>query len=302
MVVVSGGRALTAPTLRLTGGTGFTGTVSFPGAAGPNQAPSRLYRLDVYNRSGDLVRSGVYEAATPKRTALTGSYQLHLEPGRYQLRFTPVDGTATYCLGCAGGLDTRTGQLRDVGAITLAGRVKSLSTGGVRIDGSATVGQRLTAVTKGWPAGARLSYQWLHNGHKIKGATSASRVLSAGDLNARISVRVQARLDRVRSVQVSASLAARVGRGELGAGRVAVSGTPMVGKRLAAASTGWQRSVKLSYRWLRDGAPIRRATAKTYRLQRADVGHRISVKVTGSKAGYRSAAVTSPATAALSRI
>ena len=252
-----------------------------------------MYRLDVYNRSGDLVRSGVWEAATPKRTALTGSYQLHLDPGRYQLRFTPVDGTASYCLGCASGLDTRTGQLRDLGAITLAGRVKALSTGGVRIDGGATVGQRLTAVTKGWPSGARLSYQWLRNGHKIKGATSAGRVLSAADLNARISVRVQARLVRVRSVQVSATLGGRVARGELSAGRVSVSGAPLVGKRLTASSAGWQKSVKLSYRWLRDGAPIRRATAKTYRLQRADAGHGITVKVTGSKAGYRSAAVVS---------
>lgn len=292
-VVVSGGRAVTGPTLRLTGGTGFTGSVSFPGAAGPDRAPSRLYQLDVYNRAGDVVRSGVYEAATPKRTALTGRYELHLAPGRYQLRFTPVDGTASYCLGCAGGLDTRLGQLRDLGTITLAGRVRALSTGGVRIDGSATVGQRLTAVTKGWPTGARLSYQWLRNGHKIKGATSASRVLSAGDRNARISVRVQARLDRVRSVQVTATLGTRVAPGELSAGRVLVSGTPAVGDRLVAASAGWPPAAKLSYRWLRDGAPIRGATAKTYRLQRADRGHRISVEVSASKAGYRSVRVRS---------
>jgi hypothetical protein len=297
VVVVSGGHALTTPTLRLTGGTGFTGTVRFPGAADPNQAPSRLYQLQVYNRSGALVRSGVYEASTVKGTALVGSYQLHVDPGRYQLRFTPLDGTASYCLGCAGGLATKTGRLLNLGAITLAGPVKALATGGVQVSGTAQVGQTVTAITTGWPSGAKLSYQWLRNGHKISRSTRATRVLTAADLHARISVQVRASLGRAKSVQVTAKLADKVVRGQLGSGGVGIVGTAAAGQKLTATTSGWASGVRLSYRWLRDGAPIRRATGKIYRLSGADRGHQITVRVTAGKAGYRDASAVAAALA-----
>ena len=295
-VVVAGGRAITAPTLRLTGGTGFSGTVSFPAAVGPDQPPSRLYQLDVYTRAGVLVRSGVYEASTIRGTALRGSYQLHLKPGRYQLRFTPVGGSASYCLGCAGGLSTTTGRLRSLGTITLSGPVKALSTGGVRIDGTPAVGQTLAVVTTGWPVGARLQYQWYRNGHRIRGAQQATRVLTAGDLHRRISVRVRASLDRARSVQVVAGLSSRIRAGQLVGGTATVTGSPMVGQRLVAGSTGWRPSgVRLHYRWLRDGHSIRRATGRSYQVRASDRGHRLSVRVTAHKAGYRSSTMISAA-------
>jgi len=294
VVVVAGGRALSRPTLRLTGGTGFTGTVRFPGAAGSDQAPSRLYQLDVYSRSGSLVRSGVYEAATVKGTALIGSYRLDLDPGRYQLRFTPVDGTASYCLGCAGGVRTRTGRLLGLGTITLAGPVRALSTGGVRIDGTAVVGQTLSVVATGWPLGSQLQYQWYRNGHRIRGANQSTRVLTAGDLHRRISVRVRGSLGGARSVQVTARLSPRVSRGQIVAGTETITGTAAVGQVLTVTNAGWQPSgAHLHYRWLRDGRSIRRATHSSYRLSAADVNHQISVRVTGTARGYHSATVVS---------
>lgn len=294
VVVVAGGRALSRPTLRLTGGTGFTGMVSFPGAAGSDPAPSRLYQLDVYNRSGSLVRSGVYEAATVKGTALVGRYRLDLDPGRYQLRFTPVDGTASYCLGCAGGVRTKTGRLLNLGTITLSGPVRALSTGGVRIDGSAVVGQTLSVVATGWPLGAELQYQWYRDGHRIRGATQATRVLTASDLHRRISVRVRGSLGGARSVQVTARLGSRVSRGQIVAGTAEIAGTAAVGQVLTVTNAGWQPSgVHLHYRWLRDGHSIRRATHAGYRLSVADLNHQISVRVTGTARGYHSAAVIS---------
>ncbi len=47
-------------------------------------------------------------------------------------------------------------------------------------------------------------------------------------------------------------------------------------------------------RWLRDGKAIRGATKARYRLQPADVGHRISVRVSVRHRGYVSRIVTSP--------
>lgn len=295
-VVVSGGRSVTAPTLQLTGGTGFSGTVRFPDAVSPDQAPSRLYQLEVADASGAVIRTGVYEAATVQGTSLVGSYQLHLDPGRYQLRFTALDGTADACLGCTGGLATRTGQLLAVGEVSLGAPVKVLRAGSVRLEGTAAVGQRITAVLSGWPAGARLTHQWQRNGRTIKGVTSASVKLGTSDLKAKISVRVTASLGQLTPVHASATLAGRVGPGQLSGGSVRLSGKPAAGRRLTAVSTGWQPSgVRLTYRWLRDGKAIRHATGKSYRLQKADRGHGVSVRVTGFKSGYRSATLTSAA-------
>ncbi|MDR2703680.1 MAG: hypothetical protein LBB58_05005, partial [Cellulomonadaceae bacterium] len=42
---------------------------------------------------------------------------------------------------------------------------------------------------------------------------------------------------------------------------------------------------KLTYQWLRDGKAISGATKKTYALQKADAGKKVSVKITATKAG-----------------
>jgi hypothetical protein len=77
-----------------------------------------------------------------------------------------------------------------------------------------------------------------------------------------------------------------------------VSGKAQVGHKLTAAAGEWSPApVALSYRWLRDGNPISGAIASSYSLTGADYKHHISVRVTGSKAGYNSASATSARTA-----
>lgn len=65
-----------------------------------------------------------------------------------------------------------------------------------------------------------------------------------------------------------------------------LSGTPEVGRTLTysvgAATDGDGDPVRLSWRWLRDGAPIAGATGATYVVQRADRGRSISVELTAS--------------------
>ncbi len=53
------------------------------------------------------------------------------------------------------------------------------------------------------------------------------------------------------------------------------------------------KKVRFSYQWLRNGKPIKGATKASYKLQRADAGKKISVRVTGSKPGYKNKSVTS---------
>ncbi|MBK7821914.1 MAG: hypothetical protein IPJ61_12775 [Tessaracoccus sp.] len=55
-------------------------------------------------------------------------------------------------------------------------------------------------------------------------------------------------------------------------------------------------TVKLSYRWLRNGKAVKGAAKSTYKLKKADKGKKITVKVTGKKSGYTTVAKTSKAT------
>jgi hypothetical protein len=55
--------------------------------------------------------------------------------------------------------------------------------------------------------------------------------------------------------------------------------------------------VTLRYQWLRNGVAVSGATYSTYVVNKADRGRRLSVRVTGSKAGYTTVSRTSAQTA-----
>jgi hypothetical protein len=71
----------------------------------------------------------------------------------------------------------------------------------------------------------------------------------------------------------------------------AITGAAAVGSTLTANPGDWDSGMSFSYQWLRDGQPI--ATGATYTTVTADVGHAITVAVTGAKLGYDTATRTS---------
>lgn len=76
-----------------------------------------------------------------------------------------------------------------------------------------------------------------------------------------------------------------------------VSGTPTVGSTLTATAGTWSPSgVTLSYQWLRDGFIISGATSRSYMLTPSDVGHTMTISVTGSKSGLASRTASSEPT------
>src|SRR5690606_11795721 len=88
-----------------------------------------------------------------------------------------------------------------------------------------------------------------------------------------------------------------VDAGSIAASKPRVSGTAKVGRTLTAKAGVWKPSaVKLSYRWYRNGKAITGATKAMYKLTRKDRRKRITVKVTGTKLGYRAVAATSAKT------
>lgn len=78
-----------------------------------------------------------------------------------------------------------------------------------------------------------------------------------------------------------------------------ISGAAKVGQVLQASAGAWTPAgVSLTYRWYR-GATALAATGASYAVQSADLGSRLSVRVTGSAVGYTSAALDSAPTAAV---
>lgn len=77
-----------------------------------------------------------------------------------------------------------------------------------------------------------------------------------------------------------------------------VRGSAVVGGALTAEAGAWSPAgVTLAFQWLRDGSIIRGATGSTYRVSTADVGGRVSVAITGSKAGLQTRTARSQPTA-----
>lgn len=76
--------------------------------------------------------------------------------------------------------------------------------------------------------------------------------------------------------------------------RPSVSGKARVGTRLRAKVGTWSpKPTSYSYRWLRNGKTITRATSSTYRLAKADRGKRVSVRVTAKRSAHTSKSSTS---------
>ncbi|MBS44226.1 MAG: hypothetical protein CMH83_13890 [Nocardioides sp.] len=75
-----------------------------------------------------------------------------------------------------------------------------------------------------------------------------------------------------------------------------VAGATVYGERLRVGPGRWDADeVDVAYRWLRDGEPVRGATERTYVLDLADLGARMSVQVTATTPdGDRGRVVTEP--------
>lgn len=163
---------------------------------------------------------------------------------------------------------------------------------------SPRVGSILSATTGHWNIPDAIpSYQWLRNGVAITGARSRTYAVVAADLGRRVSVRVtMTALPFVLSE--IAFTPYTVDYGYIRPPRaVAIAGRPRVGRVLYARPGTWSPTgVTFHYRWLRDGRPIPRATKYRYLLRSIDRGHRISVVITGTRAGYYEASRRSPST------
>jgi len=171
----------------------------------------------------------------------------------------------------------------------------TLAVGKVRLSGTAKVASRLTAVSSGWPSGAKLSYRWLVDGKVVAGATGTSFVVRAADRGHRVQAQVRgAATGYVTTAWVSSAQSSKVAAGTFVAPKPIVSGTAKAGKTLKVKVGSWSpTATTVQVRWSVGGKVVKGATGTSYKVRSADKGKKITVAVTGKRAGFTTKTVTS---------
>jgi hypothetical protein len=166
----------------------------------------------------------------------------------------------------------------------------------VAVTGIPKVGRSLSAVVTGsWTQGTSVAYVWKADGRTFGGNT-ATVLLSARELGARITVTETGTLAGYRPATVVSVPTARVAAGTLKAAKPTVHGKAKVGQTLTVRAGRWTPGTRLTYRWFADGKQIKGATAARLRLTRKLDHRRITVQVTGRLSGYATVTKASRAT------
>ncbi|SEB70626.1 C39 family peptidase [Arthrobacter woluwensis] len=162
--------------------------------------------------------------------------------------------------------------------------LRTLTTAAPKLTGTVKVGSVLTAQPGAWVAGTSFTYQWLRNGAPIAGAVAAGYKLGPSDAARTIAVRVTGTKAGYAPAS-RASGAVTVPR-VLAAAVPTYTGKALLGTVLAAKNGAWTAGTTFRYQWYRNGAAIAGGTRSTYTLASADLGARLTLRVSGSKAGY----------------
>jgi surface antigen len=164
-----------------------------------------------------------------------------------------------------------------------------------RIEGLAKVGSTLTATPATFsPAVSATTVQWFADGVPVPGANDWQLELGAAEANKRITVSVTGTRTGYAPVAAESEPTAPVGPKELVVTEEpTLTGSPQVdGTLQVAPGRVDEKDARVTTSWLRDGTPIKGASALTYRPTPSDVGARIGARVTFSKPGYRTVAKT----------
>jgi hypothetical protein len=291
----------TANKVNVVRGSATTHDLSYPAAAQTLTAPTPTVK--------GTAKVGSTLTATPGTWGPTGvalKYQWKANGAAitgatattFKLTAAQVGKTVTISVtGAKAGYTTATKTSAATGTVMALNPVLTAPT--PKITGTAKVGYTLTAVPGTWgPAAVTLKYQWRANAVAIAGATASTYKPSAAEVGKTISVTVTGSKAGYNTAAKTSALTARVAVGTLTAPVPGIAGTAKVGYTLAAVPGAWGPApVTLKYQWKANGIAITGATASTYKPAAAVIGKTISGTVTGSKAGYTTAAKASALTA-----
>ncbi len=239
----------------------------------------------------------------------TGLYLIEgLPNGAYKLKFDTSTASVpltTSWLGSSFTTPVATYALATTQTITAAGvslvnknlrlPLGTLTTALPTISGTASVGSTLTGDPGEWgPEGVALSYEWLR-GTTVVGSGVSYEVQDA-DVGQSLTFKVTGVMEYYTPAsRTSAAVIGGYAWEETPAPEVL--GTAKFGQTLTANEGSWLPTpTSFTYQWMRGVDPISGATGKTYVLQPADIGHPVTVKVTGVKTNYVSSPQTSEPT------
>ena len=165
-------------------------------------------------------------------------------------------------------------------------------------DTTPAVAQSLTATAGTWtPSDGTYAYQWLLDGTPVAGATTAAYTVGAGDLGKVLSVRVTAsKAGFVTDSATSAATSAVAPQPQVTNTALPTlsDATPEVGQVLTAGDGTWTPSgVTLAYQWRSDGTDIGGAVSKTFQVPAGQLGKKLSVRVTATRAEHLPGSATS---------
>ncbi len=235
-------------------------------------------------------------------------------------------------IDCAdqGAICTGDGRGLSVGqAILVLGPPNSAASGAPTINGTAQVGEILTASTSDIAdadglANATFTYQWLADDADISGATGSSYTLVAADVGKAIKVTVSFTDDAGNEESVTSAATAAVAltagstnslersdqedvqENSAATGAPTINGTAQVGEILTASTSSIAdadgvANATFTYQWLAGDADISGATGSSYTLVAADAGKTIKVQVSFTDDDGNEESVTSAATAAVTQ-
>jgi hypothetical protein len=294
----TGGYAVTANTVQLTtsaptsstavslanSSAGLQVTAAVTGPAGSTASPTGTVTFK--DGATSLGTGTLHASGAGKATTAVSVFSLTAGPHTF---------TATYGGSASMGGSTGTDQFTEPVTVTW------VHPGTPAISGTAAVGSKLTAAPGTWsPSGVHLAFQWLASGTPITGATGTTLVLGTAQSGKTISVQVTGYLAGDVTSQATSKATAAVGKA-LTSATPKITGTAKVGSTLKVSTGTWTSGTTFTFQWLANGQAISGAKGSSLKLSSSVLGKRISVSVTGSKAGFTSKTVTSAQTAAVTK-
>lgn len=161
---------------------------------------------------------------------------------------------------------------------------------------SAKVGQTWTVAAPTWDtAGVTTTYQWFRDDVAITGATKATYTLATADIGASVAVEATgSKAGYAPGTSTSNAVVPEQLDTNTNIAPPTVSGIAAARETLTVNPGTWPSGTTYTYQWFVNGLAVARETKATYVVRTRDAGLKVSVRVTGSKAGFLPGTAFSP--------
>jgi hypothetical protein len=159
------------------------------------------------------------------------------------------------------------------------------------ISGIAEVGEVMSADVGVWDSGTTFAYQWNRvsgtSTSLISGATQSSYTLDASDLGQTVTVTVIGSNSGASAIRTSAASATIQKGTQRTSAQPKIAGSLAVGQNVSVDVTEFKIGSTFTFEWFVDNVSVTSPTAGQLRLEGANLGKKLSLKVTADLAGYK---------------